>query len=700
MLRTIMFVPISNSIGITSTIISFMNIFKDKGFRILFFKPFYENYRFENHMDDTKNLLKKYCDIEIVSMCNKINKNKFFTKECYIKYLVKYNLELYYKYYNQYDIIFIEGIKNFSKEYYVHDFNMNFIKKICPEIIFYTSQNNNIENFLNLLKFCKDNINIEKNILNIIINNIHLHPKKIYNNIVHKHSFTDKIFSYFSSKIINIPVYSVLLTNFFQKLFFNLKIFTKIQKNDKIHLIESFILYDNDFVKKYHYCNYNVIILPLDINFIKFLEKFNNLFKNFNIHSILLTNINTQNYDQIKQIKNQYSITIPIFYTFLKKEDVVYVLNAYYNHFFQINKSYFTKIIKKFTECFCANDFFQNTLEENVCYKRISSFVFQNQLVKKAKKICRNILLPEGEDIRILKATSIVSNLNIAKCTLLGNPKVIYNIMQKENIKFLNNVDIIDPKNVQKKYIDQLLHLRCSKGMTKEIASISVRDNMTLGALILQNNEVDGLVCGIKYSTADVLRAALQIIGVLKNQNSEFSLVSSVFFMLFNNCVLVYGDCAINISPNAEQLSEIAIQSANLASKFFIQPRIAMLSYSTGISGVGETVEKVRKATQLVKKRCPNLVIDGPIQYDAASNLLISQIKSSDSILKGNANVFIFPDLNSGNITYKAVQQSSDIISIGPILQGLKKPINDLSRGASINDIVYTIAITAIQADQ
>jgi len=211
---------------------------------------------------------------------------------------------------------------------------------------------------------------------------------------------------------------------------------------------------------------------------------------------------------------------------------------------------------------------------------------------------------------------------------------------------------------------------------------------------MLALDEVDGLVSGALHTTANTVRPAFQLIGT----NADAKLVSSIFFMCLPDQVVVYADCAINPEPNTEELADIAIQSADSTKRFGIEPRIAMISYSTGESGTGSDVEKVRAATALVRKLRPDLVVDGPMQYDAAANMAVGKSKAPGSLVAGKANVFIFPDLNTGNTTYKAVQRNAHVVSIGPMLQGLKKPVNDLSRGASVEDIVYTIALTAIQA--
>ncbi|WP_320409810.1 phosphate acetyltransferase [Candidatus Annandia adelgestsuga] len=318
---------------------------------------------------------------------------------------------------------------------------------------------------------------------------------------------------------------------------------------------------------------------------------------------------------------------------------------------------------------------------------------FIKKLILLSSKNKKKIILPEGENYKIIKAAYICSKYEIADCILIGSKKKIYNIAKKNDIEFKKyNLKIINPKYIYKNYIDRYVELRKHKGMTKNIAKNDLKNNIILSTLILENNEVDGLVSGIENTTANTIRPALQLIKTKEN----CSLISSAFFVLLNNNVCIYSDCAINVNPDKYQLAEIAIQTANTAIKFNILPKIAMLSYSTGISGSGIEVEKVLHATNIVKNKRPDLIIEGPIQYDAAVSKKISYIKNKNSILSGCANIFIFPELNSGNITYKAVQRTSKVTFIGPILQGVKKNISDLSRGASMKEILYTIALTSI----
>ena len=326
----------------------------------------------------------------------------------------------------------------------------------------------------------------------------------------------------------------------------------------------------------------------------------------------------------------------------------------------------------------------------------ISPILFRHHLVTMAKQANKKIVLPEGDEPRTLHAAVICNNKKIANCVLLGDPHKIYERADSLGLKLPDSIEIVDPEKVRERYVMPMVELRKSKGLTASQAIKQLEDNVVLGTMMVSQGDVDGLVSGAVHTTANTVRPALQLIKTIPG----FDIVSSIFFMLMPNQVLVYGDCAINQNPTAEQLADIAIQSANSAKYFGIDPRIAMISYSTGNSGVGPDVDKVRKATHIVKQRHPDFAIEGPIQYDAAIVESVGKQKAPDSLVAGKANVFIFPDLNTGNTTYKAVQRSANILSIGPLLQGLRKPVNDLSRGALIDDIVYTIALTAIQSAQ
>ncbi|MCI4186914.1 phosphate acetyltransferase [Dickeya dianthicola] len=328
--------------------------------------------------------------------------------------------------------------------------------------------------------------------------------------------------------------------------------------------------------------------------------------------------------------------------------------------------------------------------------RRLSPPAFRYQLTELARQASKRIVLPEGDEPRTVKAASICAERGIAQCVLLGNPDEIQRVAAAQGVELGKGIEIVDPVEARERYVPRLVELRKSKGMTEVVAREQLEDNVVLGTLMLEQGEVDGLVSGAVHTTANTIRPPLQLIKTAPGS----SLVSSVFFMLLPEQVLVYGDCAINPDPTAEQLAEIAIQSADSAAAFGIEPRVAMISYSTGNSGAGSDVDKVREATRLAQEKRPDLVIDGPLQYDAAIMADVAQSKAPNSPVAGKATVFVFPDLNTGNTTYKAVQRSADLISIGPMLQGMRKPVNDLSRGALVDDIVYTVALTAIQATQ
>ncbi|WP_319930818.1 phosphate acetyltransferase [Xenorhabdus santafensis] len=326
----------------------------------------------------------------------------------------------------------------------------------------------------------------------------------------------------------------------------------------------------------------------------------------------------------------------------------------------------------------------------------LSPPAFRYQLTELARQAGKRIVLPEGDEPRTVKAASICAERGIAECVLLGDPEEIRRVAAAQGVELGAGIEIVNPAAVRERYVPRLVELRKNKGMTEVVAREQLEDNVVLGTMMLEQNEVDGLVSGAVHTTANTIRPPLQLIKTAPNS----SLVSSVFFMLLPEQVLVYGDCAINPDPTAEQLSEIAIQSADSAKAFGIEPRVAMISYSTGNSGAGSDVEKVREATRLAQEKRPDLIIDGPLQYDAAIMADVAKSKAPNSPVAGQATVFIFPDLNTGNTTYKAVQRSADLVSIGPMLQGMRKPVNDLSRGALVDDIVYTVALTAIQSTQ
>jgi len=321
--------------------------------------------------------------------------------------------------------------------------------------------------------------------------------------------------------------------------------------------------------------------------------------------------------------------------------------------------------------------------------------MFTHRLLDRARSDRKHIVLPEGNDDRILKAAGRLLQRRVTDLTILGEEAQIRSRAAELGVD-LSQAVVLDPQTseLSDQFAQQYAALRSHKGVTVEQARETIHDVSYFGTMLVHNDMVDGMVSGARHTTAHTIRPAFEIIKTTKG----VSTVSSIFLMCLADEVLAYGDCAIVPDPTAEQLADIAISSARTAAQFGITPRVAMLSYSTGTSGTGADVDKVRMATELVRSRDPGLLVEGPIQYDAAVEPSVAATKMPDSLVAGHATVLIFPDLNTGNNTYKAVQRSAGAIAIGPVLQGLNKPVNDLSRGALVEDIVNTVAITAIQA--
>ncbi len=328
---------------------------------------------------------------------------------------------------------------------------------------------------------------------------------------------------------------------------------------------------------------------------------------------------------------------------------------------------------------------------------RVTPLMFEYDLIQRAKAKRKHIVLPESNDERILRAAEILSLRDVVKITLLGVEEEVRNRASHLGLK-LRDIEIVDPRTspLRKEFAEAYFELRKHKNITMTYACDVMVDVSYFGTMMVHLGYADGMVSGAIHTTQHTIRPAFEIIKTKPN----CSLVSSVFFMCLEDRVLVYGDCAVNPNPNAQDLADIAITSSDTAKMFGIEPRTAMLSYSTGESGKGDDVEIVREAVHLAQSRRPDLKLDGPIQYDAAVDASVANSKMPNSEVAGKATVFIFPDLNTGNNTYKAVQRSANALAIGPVLQGLNKPVNDLSRGCLVADIVNTVVITAIQAQQ
>ncbi len=339
-------------------------------------------------------------------------------------------------------------------------------------------------------------------------------------------------------------------------------------------------------------------------------------------------------------------------------------------------------------------------LEKKIISFRTSSItprMFQYQIVKRAKEHKKHIVLPEGDDDRILQAADALVKQNVVDLTILGNKETVLAAIKRLNLSLdLENVKIVNPATSERfeDYVKTLFELRKNKNVSLDMARDLMLDVSYFGTMMVFKGEADGMVSGAVHTTQHTIRPALQFV----KTKPGVSTVSSVFFMCLPNRVSVFGDCAVNPNPTSEQLADIAISSAETSKMFGIEPKIAMLSYSSGTSGEGEDVDKVRKATEIVKQRRPDLKVEGPIQYDAAVDPSVGKKKMPNSEVAGQASVLIFPDLNTGNNTYKAVQRETGALAIGPMLQGLNKPVNDLSRGCTVDDVFNTVVITAIQA--
>ena len=323
--------------------------------------------------------------------------------------------------------------------------------------------------------------------------------------------------------------------------------------------------------------------------------------------------------------------------------------------------------------------------------------MFNHNLMQQAKANLQHIVLPESNDPRILKAAVVLRSQHLINLTLLGKREEIERVINQQGIQLdLDDLAIVNPANSNRldDYAQTFYQLRQHKGATLDIAHDYMLDATYYGTMMVYCGDADGMVSGAAHTTQHTIRPALQLI----KTKPSISLVSSVFLMYLEDRVVVYGDCAVNPNPNAEQLADIAIASADTAQSFGIEPRVALLSYSSGDSAQGDDVEKVRQAAHIARERRPDLKLEGPIQYDAAVDPEVSAHKLPGSIVAGQSTVLVFPDLNTGNNTYKAVQRETGAIAIGPILQGLKKPVNDLSRGCTVDDIINTVVITAIQA--
>jgi len=445
-----------------------------------------------------------------------------------------------------------------------------------------------------------------------------------------------------------------------------------------------------------HISDDNLIVVPADRNDIILASYLSFSAKNHpNIAGLILSGGLPFDTHILQLIKDFSQVSIPLFSvssdsyeTAIAIEQIQPKITAEDTHKITLIKGLFDTYIDK--ELLSGR--FRENRDEG-----ITPSMFQYRLFERAQADKKTIVLPESDDDRVLTAASLLLRREIVRIILLGEREKIAHRCAQLRVD-ISQAEIIDPhhSSLLAQFSETYYRLREKKGVTRHMAEEAVTQANYFATMLLYHGLADGMVSGAAHTTAETIRPALQII----KTKPDISIVSSIFFMLLDTKVLVYGDCAVNLDPTAEQLAHIAVSSAETAAQFGLKPRVAMLSYATGSSGTGPDVEKVREATHIAQKMRPELLIEGPIQYDAAIDRKVAEKKLPHSKVAGHATVFVFPDLNTGNNTYKAVQRSTGAIAIGPILQGLKLPVNDLSRGCLVEDIVNTVAITAVQAQQ
>ncbi|PPI86931.1 phosphate acetyltransferase [Candidatus Pantoea edessiphila] len=705
MSRAIMLVPICNNVGLQSVGLGVIRGMEREGINIKYFRPVLQNDKYSISDD----IFSKYNLVPIdQSLKTTIVELALIAKKQDM--LIEGIIDKYYLHSQNTEVVLIEGI--ITKYQFSTSLNYEIAKALNAKIIFVLKINSNdllqAQDYIKLTQNSFGGMK-NKNIVGVIFNKINApidHESYIFSNVL---------------KIIDNCQVNKGIDNNLKKTFIDspLPIIGKIPWNSNLIKIRAIDIYNylnariinqGDIktrrIKSIVFCSYSLhniikyfnpetlLVISADRQEI-IIEICLAVMNRIKISAILLTGIYKINKYINKLCKHAFQNGLPVFmvnhniwqtFLHLQKLNITIPNDDVYR--IEQTQEYIANFIK-------PSWIKSLTLTSNHSIY-LSPAAFRYKLIELSRKAKKCIVLPEGNEPRTIQAAIICAERKIANCILLGCPQEIRRVSISQGINLNNAIKIINPVTIKEKYIARLVELRKHKGMNSLIAKTQLEDNVVLGTMMLEKNEVDGLVSGAIHTTANTIRPSLQIIKMLPNS----SLVSSIFFMLLPDEVLIYADCAINPNPNSIQLADIAIQSADSAILFGIEPRVAMISYSTGNSGVGSDVEKVRQATLIAQKKRPDLIIDGPLQYDAAIIEDVAKLKAPTSKVAGKATVLIFPDLNTGNTTYKAVQRSANVISIGPMLQGIRKPVNDLSRGASIDDIVYTIALTAIQAAQ
>lgn len=614
-------------------------------------------------------------------------KNKGRTSELYDTFIKHYKLLE-----EKFDFVLIEGMDNFEeKTYFESSLNGYLAKSLnIPVLLVFRDNHETLEDLVNHIVV--ENAMLQENDIKVIGNFINRTDKdinKVKTAVADKLS-ADSILTVFPNvNELGRPTIREIAEATNATFLFEGKSKEVIAK----HSVAGAMQLHNFLPRLKEDC---VIILPGDRSEIIAGTLLANMSSNYpNAVGLVLTGGLTPE-QSIIDILNGFQINVPILSVETGTFETITKINAIKPKIYPENEEKIKMYINLFEEYVD-----EKALELNIASfksNNITPKMFQYQMIHAARKAQKHIVLPEGNDERVLTAASQLAKDELAYLTILGKPEDVKDKVTKLQLPWNEKrIKIINPSESPKleDYAHTLYELRKNKGMDETQAKDLMLDVSYFGTMMVYKGDADGMVSGAVHTTAHTIRPSLQFV----KTKPGVTTVSSVFFMLLDDRVLVYGDCAIVPNPTASELAEIAISSAESAQSFGIDPKVAMLSYSSGASGTGEDVDKVREATAMVKEKRPDLLVEGPIQYDAAVDSNVGKSKMPNSPVAGQANVLIFPDLNTGNNTYKAVQRESGGLAIGPVLQGLKKPVNDLSRGATIPDIYNTVVITAIQAE-
>ncbi len=687
MTHTIQIIPTHTGIGLTASVIGLFYAFHQQGVKVTYYKPVDQIDSYAHH------ILQGLSEKPLATPIEASRAEKLLSEKK-IDVLLEEIIVTYEKLKADNQVVIIDGLLETKQQPYATELNQMIVKAIGADVVLATDTSGveSLSQFEHRLEFTAANFGgtNDSRVLGAIINRVDQNPKLSLDDIKKSAIFTEQ-FRLLAAVPHNPALHYPRTIDAVR--FLNGEV---IYQGDADTLrITDYAMIARTIPNAVDYLSAgNLVITPSDRDDV-IMATVLAAAGGHKIAGLILTG-KTKPTPQVMKLCQPHieSSRLPILQVDIDSWEIAKHMDNFNLHMPYDDEERCVKTMEYFAECIDA-DWSKDYIDSQIM-TRLSPAAFKYQIVKTAQAAKKVIVLPEGDEPRTVVAANNCVNRGIADCLLLANPDTVNAVAQTQGISLNPALKILDPENIREKYVPRLVELRSKKGMTEELAKTQLEDNVMLGTMMLEAGEVHGLVSGAVHTTANTIRPPLQIIKTAPNSK----LVSSIFFMCLPEQVLVYGDCAINPNPNSEQLAEIAIQSADSAAAFGLEPRVAMLSYSTGTSGAGEDVERVREATEIVKQKRPDILIDGPLQYDAATIESVAEKKAPDSLVAGKANVFIFPDLNTGNTTYKAVQRSANAISIGPMLQGMRMPVNDLSRGALIDDIIYTIAVTAVQAKQ